>query len=69
MDPIGVALTGVLAPAVLAGVVLVVAAFVGRRAGGSLKDLAAPRWAGVALAAGFGLGFALTLGWPALLPV
>lgn len=69
MDPIKVALTGVLAPAVLAGVVLLVAAFFGRRAGSGLKDLEAPRWAGVALAAGFGLGFALTLEWPALPPV
>lgn len=69
MDPIKVALTGVLAPAVLAGVVLLVAALVGRRAGSGLKDLEAPRWAGVALAAGFGLGFALTLEWPALPPV
>lgn len=69
MDPIKIALTGVLAPAVLAGVILAIAALVGRRAGAGLRELAAPRWAGVALAAGFGLGFAFTLGWPALLPV
>lgn len=69
MDPIQVALTGVLAPAVLAGVVLVVAALFFRRTGAGLKDLEAPRWAGIALAAGFGLGFALTLDWPALPPV
>ena len=69
MDPIQIALTGVLAPAVLAAAVIILAALVTKKREARIQDLSAPRWAGVALAAAFGLGFALTLEWPALPPV
>lgn len=69
MDPIQIALTGVLAPAFLAGVMITVPAVFSRRHAAPLREVSAPAWAGLALAAAFGLGFALTLGWPGFLPV
>lgn len=73
MDPIGLALNGVVLPGALAlGIVGVFAATGGRGEGSprrTWRELAAPRWAGLAVAAAFSLGFALTLGWPALPPV
>ncbi len=69
MDPIRIALTGVVAPGALALVLVVVAALVAKKPGTTWRQLEAPKWAGLALAAGFGLGFSFTLGWPALPPV
>lgn len=73
MDPLQIVLVTVLLPAATALAVMAVTGWVGAaRAGGvkpGLRALAAPRWSGVALAAAFGLGFALILSWPALPPV
>lgn len=72
MDPIQMLLIGVIAPGALAlGVVALVLFTQARFRGVSLREQAArPSPAtGAALAAGYGLAFALILGWPALLPV
>ena len=69
MDPIRIALTGVLAPGAVALLVVVVLALVAKKPAATWRELEAPKWAGLALAVGFGLGFAFTLGWPALPPV
>lgn len=63
MDPIQALLDGVLAPAILAGVIVLVLRRPWR------AEASSPAAAGLAIAAAFALAFALILGWPAFLPV
>ena len=72
MDPIQMLFIGVVAPGALAlGVVALVLVARARLQRVSVRDLAArpSPAAGVALATGYALAFALILGWPALPPV
>ena len=65
MDPVRALLNGVLAPALVAGLLVLVL----RRGWRTAAPAPAPWATGLALAAGYGVAFALVLGWPALPPV